>query len=311
MNSLVASNWIGGRNGAASSTAIGTSAGRRANSAAAAPRTISPSAPAAAPPALLRRSSGPVPSESVSPASLTASSASPASNVKRPRASSTSTAASAPPTAASWAVSACSTGGHLSRVVGGCGLPNALSLCGHQLLAGMDEVAARIVPRKDQRRHGPHQVRPGPADPPQRARDGHAVLPKVEVAVAVELHDPAAHGGGVGGELVVVDRARIRDEQDAPALVVQPLAEVRLVRVHEEVRIEPAHRLRRVPPHEHRARLHPTDLAHAAAPALHRVAVVQEDGGGERPPGVGEAPGAGGGLPLGREELRAGDRGAR
>src|SRR5918999_1568661 len=205
MNWLPASNWIGGRNGAARSTAIGTSAGRRTSRAAAAPSTTSPSRPAAAPPALVSRSSGPLPSDSISPASLTASSTSPASNMKRPRASSTRTAASAPPTAASWAVSACSTGAHLSRVVGGGRLPDAFAPARHQLLARVEEIAARIVPRKGERRRGSHQVGPRPAHAPEGTRDGHAVLAEVEVAVAMELDDPPAHGLLVGAELVVVD----------------------------------------------------------------------------------------------------------
>src|SRR5918992_1307391 len=285
MNSLEASNWIGGRKGAASSTAIGTSAGRRASRAAAPPRTITPSTPAAAPPALVRRSSGPVPSDSISPASPAASSTNPASNVKRPRASSTSTAASAPPTAASWAVSACSTGAQISRVIGGGRLANAFAPRRHQLLASVNEVTLRIVAGKQYRGRCPHHVRPGPAHPPQRTRDGHAVLPEVEVAVAVELHDPTAHGRFVRGELVVVHGASMGDEQDVPAGVVQPPAEVRLVRVDEEVGIEPANLLGGLAPHEHRARLHP---AHVGGP-----------------------PGAGGGPPRGGEELRARRGGAR
>src|SRR5918999_690335 len=311
MNWLPASNWIGGRNGAARSTAIGTSAGRRTSRAAAAPSTTSPSRPAAAPPALVSRSSGPLPSDSISPASLTASSTSPASNVKRPRASSTSTAASAPPTAASWAVSACSTGAQISRVIGGGRLANAFAPRRHQLLASVNEVTLRIVAGKQYRGRCPHHVRPGPAHPPQRTRDRHAVLPEVEVAVAVELHDPTAHGRFVRGELVVVHGASMGDEQDAPAGVVQPPAEVRLVRVDEEVGIEPANLLGGLAPHEHRARLHPAHLARRRAAALHRVAVVQEDRGGERPAGVGEPPGAGGGLARGGEGVRAPPRGAR
>src|SRR5918998_324853 len=102
MNSLVASNWIGGRKGAASSTAIGTSAGRLAR------------------------------------------------------------------TAASWAVSACSTGAQISRVIGGGRLANAFAPRRHQLLASVNEVTLRIVAGEQYRRRRPPPVRPRPAHPPQR-----------------------------------------------------------------------------------------------------------------------------------------------
>src|SRR5947209_4454406 len=66
------------------------------------------------------------------------------------------------------------------------------------------------------------------------------VLPHVEVAVAVELDDPARGGGHVRRELLAVDRAGRRDEQRPPAVVGETLAEVGLVGVDEELRVEVA-----------------------------------------------------------------------
>ena len=136
----------------------------------------------------------------------------------------------------------------------------------------------------------------------------HAVLAEVEVAVAVELNDAAGHRLGVGAELVVVDRLRSRDEQDAPARVSQPPAEVGLVGVDEEVAVEPADLLRGLAPYQHGARLHPADLTHVASPALNRHALVAEDRGRQRPGNVRQAPRAGGRLSVAREQQRAGGR---
>jgi hypothetical protein len=121
----------------------------------------------------------------------------------------------------------------------------------------------------------------------------------------VELHDPAPHGGGVCAELVVVHGLRARHEQDAPAGVVQPPAEVGLVRVDEEVAVEPADLLGGRAPDQYGARLHPAHLAHLAALALHRHALVAEHRGRERPADVGQAPCAGAGLALAGVELSA------
>src|ERR687898_375514 len=262
---LVLSNDSGGRSGAATSTASGTSAGRRTKSAAPAAKASPPRATAAAPDAPLRRSSGPPPRAHASPSSAAPSSTSPPSRAiraARPRASSTRMAPSAPS-------------------------------------------------REHRRRDRAHEIRPRPARPPHQPGERQAVLPEVEVAVAVELHYPPPHRGAVAAELVVVNRPGIHGEQDSPAGVAQALAEVRLVRVHEEVAVEPAHLLGRLAPHEHRARLHPAHLAHACAGALDRHALVHEDRRGERPLDVWKPPGARGGLTAAREELRARRGGAR
>ena len=116
---------------------------------------------------------------------------------------------------------------------------------------------------------------------------------------------------GVGRELVVVDRARTGHEEDLPAVICQPLAEVGLVGVDEEIVIQPADRLGRLAAHEHRARLHPAHLAHAASAALHRIAVLQEQRRRQRPARIGQPPRAGRRLARTREQLRAGGRGAR
>ena len=101
-------------------------------------------------------------------------------------------------------------------------------------------------------------------------------------------------------------------EQDAPAGVAQALAEVGLVRVDEEVRVEPAHLLGRLAPHEHRARLHPADLAHARRRgSATATRSCRNTRGGERPAGVRQPPGAGGRLARAGEQLRARRGGAR
>ena len=76
-------------------------------------------------------------------------------------------------------------------------------------------------------------------------------------------------GSGAGRELLVVDRARGRHVQAAPAGVAQPPGEVDLVGVDEEVGVEVAD-LRRPPrADEQRRGLAPVDLARALAAALH------------------------------------------
>ena len=72
------------------------------------------------------------------------------------------------------------------------------------------------------------------------------VLAHVEVAVAVEFDDPRQAGGEVGGELVVVDGGGAGDEELVPAGVGEPLGEVALVVVDEEVGVQVAD-LRRPP----------------------------------------------------------------
>src|SRR5436305_10466529 len=109
------------------------------------------------------------------------------------------------------------------------------------------------------------------------------MLAQIEVAPAVELHDPPPHRHGIGGELVVVYRLGGWHVEDPPAGVAQSLAEVGLVGVDEEARIQEAHLLRRLPPYEHRARLGPADLAHPIAAALDGVMALQSDRGGQRP----------------------------
>ena len=59
-----------------------------------------------------------------------------------------------------------------------------------------------------------------------------------------------------------------RDVQRAPAGVAQALAEVDLVGVDEERRIEPADLLGRLAAHEQRRRLRPVDLADVRSPRL-------------------------------------------
>src|SRR6185312_17286649 len=109
-----------------------------------------------------------------------------------------------------------------------------------------------------------------------------------------------------GGELLVVDRARARDVEAAPARVAQPPREVDLVGVDEEVRIEPAHLLRGAAAHEQRRGLAPVDAARAGAATLHGQRAVQLERAGNRARRTGEAPRARLRRAVGKEQLRAG-----
>ena len=117
------------------------------------------------------------------------------------------------------------------------------------------------------------------------------MLAHVAVAVARELDDaPLRHAAG--RQLLVVDRLRARDEERVPAGVGQALAEVDLVGVDEELRVEPADLARRLRAHEQRGALRPVDRARAVAAALHRRPAVDEERRRERARRPGEAPGA-------------------
>ena len=91
------------------------------------------------------------------------------------------------------------------------------------------------------------------------AAGARVVLAHVEVAVAVEFDDPRQAGGEVGGELVVVDRLGGGDEEGRAAGLGQPLAEVALVVVDEEVGVEVADLGGGLAAHEQGARLGPVD----------------------------------------------------
>ena len=138
-----------------------------------------------------------------------------------------------------------------------------------------------------------------------RAAGARVVLAHVEVAVAVEFDDPRQPGREVGGELVVVDRLGGGDEEGRVAGLGQPLAEVALVVVDEEVGVEVADLARGLAAHEQGARLGPVDPPGRRPPALHGEQAVQEERPGERGADAGEAPGAGDGLARGVEQLGA------
>src|SRR5258705_10194285 len=87
-------------------------------------------------------------------------------------------------------------------------------------------------------------------------------------------------------------RLSSRHVQATPAAVAQPLGEVDLVGVDEEVGIEVVDLRRRLAPDEQRRGLAPIDLTRLPALALHCVEAVQEEGAGERREGRREAPGA-------------------
>ena len=133
------------------------------------------------------------------------------------------------------------------------------------------------------------------------------MLAQVAVPVAVVLDDPPLGPGGVLGHLVVVDGPGRGYVEDPPAGVPEPLAEVGLVRVDEEV-ADRASRPRSAASRRTIIALdctQPTGRVPVAA-ALDGRTAVQEDGAGERglrarqPPGAGHLPAVGG------QELRAG-----
>ena len=81
----------------------------------------------------------------------------------------------------------------------------------------------------------------------------------------------------VARHLVVMDRARGGDVERAPAGAREAPAEVGLVRVDEEVRVEVSDLDGGLAADQHRARLHPVDLAGPLPAALHREPPVQEE----------------------------------
>ena len=170
----------------------------------------------------------------------------------------------------------------------------------------MGPVDAGGLAGDDDRGEGAQGVGPGGEEADGERRGGGVVLAHIEIAVAVEFDDPRQPGAEVGGELVVVDRLRRRDEERLPARLLQPLAEVALVVVDEEGGVEVADRRRRLAPHEQGAGLGPVDAPGPRPGALHGEATVQEDRAGERRADAGEAPGAGDRGAGGVEQLRAG-----
>ena len=85
----------------------------------------------------------------------------------------------------------------------------------------------------------------------------------------------------------------------------QPLAEVALVVVDEEVGVEVADLGRGLAAHQQGARLGPVDPPGRLAPALHGEQAVQEERPGQRRADAGEAPGAGDRRARGVEQLGA------
>jgi hypothetical protein len=134
------------------------------------------------------------------------------------------------------------------------------------------------------------------------------VLAHIAVAVARELDDPPL-GDLAGRELLVVHGDRGRHVQRAPARVAQAPAEVDLVGVDEEGRVEPLDLAGGVGAHEQAGGLRPVDLARALAAALDGEALVQEERAHEGRGRRGEAPRAGLLGPIGAQQARAGRRG--
>ena len=127
----------------------------------------------------------------------------------------------------------------------------------------------------------------------------------------MELDDPAAFAGEVGGELLVVDGLGGRDVEDLPAGVVQALLEVGFVGVDEEGRIQVADLLGSGAADEHRRGLDPADLGGRGVAALRNQPSVQEEGAGQRRADARESPSAGLRLAVGVEQLSTRDAGAR
>ena len=136
------------------------------------------------------------------------------------------------------------------------------------------------------------------------------MLAHVAVAVAGELDDPPRRDGA-GRELLVVDGARVRDVERVPAGVGQAPAEVDLVGVDEELRVEAADLARR--PRGGRASP-PTAPSRPGAPRSPRLcttsALVQEQRRQQRGAGRREAPRRRLLLAVGADEHRPGRAGA-
>ena len=136
------------------------------------------------------------------------------------------------------------------------------------------------------------------------------VLAHVAVAVARELDDPARRDAA-GRELLVVHGAGAGHVERVPAGVGEPAAEVDLVGVDEERRVEVADLVRGLAADEHRRRLHPVDRAARPRPLLcttnrrcRNSARQQRRAGGR------EAPGRRLLLAVGADEHRARGAGA-
>ena len=184
--------------------------------------------------------------------------------------------------------------------------PGFLAPVGSKRLAGMEQVPRRRVAAEQRREPGADGVEPCRQPAHERRREARVVLSHVQVAVAVELHGAAGSGHRIGRELVVMNGARRRHVEDPPSGVAEPLAEVRLVRVHEELGVEVADLGRRVAAHQHRGRLHPADGARRGAAALHGDPPVQEQRAGERRADPGQSPRARLRRPVRAQELGAG-----
>ena len=96
------------------------------------------------------------------------------------------------------------------------------------------------------------------------------VLAHVEVAVAVEFDDAREAGDEVGRELVVVDGLGGGDEERVPAGLGEPLGEVALVVVDEEIGVEVADLGRGLAADQQGARLRPVDPARRRRPCSPR-----------------------------------------
>ena len=187
-------------------------------------------------------------------------------------------------------------------------LAQPLAARGTQRRGDVAPVAARVVAGQHERGRGAQPVGEGRQQPHDPRRGARVVLAHVEVAVARELDDPPL-GHRRRRQLLVVDRRRAGDVQRAPARVAQALAEVDLVGVDEERRVEPADLLGRLAAHEQRRGLRPVDVADRLAPALHRVAAVQEERADERGDRRREAPRRRLAAAVGAQEPRARGRG--
>ena len=97
-----------------------------------------------------------------------------------------------------------------------------------------------------------------------------AVEDRFEAALRLGQHDEVLGDltALAGADPLVMDRLGRGGEQHRPAGVAEPLAEVGLVRVDEEGRVEEAHLLRRLAPDHQSARLRPADRPCRVAAAL-------------------------------------------
>src|SRR5512132_174803 len=117
----------------------------------------------------------------------------------------------------------------MRTVISLCRLPDPFAAARAEGLAEVGPVAAGGVAGQDEGADRPDEVGKGQQGAEEECGEVALVLAEVAVAIAVVLDDPALGARLVGGHLVAVDSLGAWDEEDLPARVPEPLAEVGLV----------------------------------------------------------------------------------